>query len=110
VIPDVACVLTLGATTGMRRGELVVPRRDQFHPERGELLVDTAADLIGTKETKTGTERVVSLDAGTVDMLQRHIAHMDDRAAVSGVDIPADAYIFSLEIDCSKPMPPDHVT
>ena len=53
VIPDVTPVLTLGAVTGMRRGELVAVRRSRLHPERGYLRVDAAVDDTGPKVTKT---------------------------------------------------------
>jgi site-specific recombinase XerD len=108
--PEVASVLTLSATTGMRRGELVVRRRDQFRPARRELVVDSAADVKGIKATKTNTERTVVIDQGTVDMLLRHIEQIDERAASCGVDIAPTAYIFSLEPDCSTPMSADYLT
>jgi hypothetical protein len=110
VVPDIAPVLTLGSTTGMRRGELTVRRRHQFNPRRGELLVDTAADVDGIKPTKTDRVRVVTLGEVTVDMLVRHIAEMDERASLCGVEVPPDAFLFSLEPDCSVPMPADHLT
>jgi hypothetical protein len=43
-------------------------------------------------------------------MLLRHIAQMGERADAHGTRIAPDAYTFSLEIDCSTPMPADHVT
>jgi site-specific recombinase XerD len=110
VVPDIAVVLALGATTGMRRGELVVRRRDQFDPPRGELEVDTAADVTGVKQTKTDRARTVALDEGTVEMLLRHIEEMDQRAAATGTRVRSDAYLFSLELDCSTPMPADYFT
>jgi hypothetical protein len=43
-------------------------------------------------------------------MLLRHIAQMDQRAATAGTRVRPDGYLFSLEPDCSKPMPADYVT
>ena len=43
-------------------------------------------------------------------MLLRHCLLMDQRAAAAGVTIGSDAFLFSLEIDCSKPMSPDYLT
>jgi hypothetical protein len=43
-------------------------------------------------------------------MLLRHCDQMDEQAAMCGLTIPSDAFVFSLELDCSQPMPPDHVT
>jgi integrase len=110
VVPEVAPVLSLGATTGMRRGELVVPRRSQLDVRRQELAVDVAHDLDGLKLPKNDETRIVALDGGTVEMLVRNNAEMDARAAECGVVIAPDAFIFSLELDCSEPMPPEYVT
>ncbi|MGH9209047.1 MAG: HNH endonuclease [Acidimicrobiales bacterium] len=110
VVPDIAPVLTLGATTGMRRGELVVIRRDQLAASRSELHVDSAADLDGVKLTKNRLERTMAIDEATVAMLLRHCVQMDERAAAVGVQVAPDGFVFSLEPDCSRPMPADYVT
>ena len=101
VVPDVAPVLTLGAVTGMRRGELVTIQRSGLVP--GELKLRIYAP-------KTRRAREVDVDVETMAMLLRHCALMDERAAARGVTIGSDAYIFSLEADCSKPMSPDYLT
>jgi len=108
--PDIAPVLALAAVTGMRRGELVVIRRSTLRPARLEMLLDEAADDSGTKATKTGEERLVALDQETMDMLLRHCELMDDRAREAGVEIEPWAFVFSREVDCSRPMPADHLT
>jgi hypothetical protein len=110
VVPDIAPLLTLGAVTGMRRGELVTVRRSRVRHEQGQLVVDAASDGKRVKPTKTRKERTVAVDAATVQMLQRHCAQMDERAALCGLEIGPDAFVFSLALDCSTPMPPDHVT
>jgi integrase len=110
VVPDVAPLLTLGAVTGMRRGELVTVRRSRLRPEEGHLTIDASTVGKRVKATKTRKERTVTLDAATVDMLVRHCARMDERAELCGVDIGPDAFVFSLTLDCSEPMPPDYVT
>ncbi len=82
VVPDVAPVLTLGAVTGMRRGELVSdPPFAACSPTQGKLTVDSASDGRRVKTTKTRTERDVAVDAETMAMLQRHCERMDERAA-----------------------------
>jgi integrase len=110
VVPDVAPVLSLGAVTGMRRGELVSIRRSGFDPRRGRLRVDTAIAGKRVKTTKTRVERDVALDAATVEMLERHCAEMDERAALFGASVPRDGFVFSLEPDCSLPMPAEYLT
>jgi integrase len=110
VVPDVAPVLTLGAVTGMRRGELVTIRRSRLHPDEGLLTIDAATSGTRVKTTKTRKERKVAVDFDTMAMLLRQCAQMDERAEMCGLKVTPDAFVFSLELDCSTPMPPDHVT
>lgn len=101
VVPDVAPVLTLGAVTGMRRGELVVIKRAGL--VAGELKLRLYAP-------KTRKYRDVAVDSETMAMLLRHCTLMDERAAALGVTIGPDSFVFSLEADCSMPMSPDYLT
>lgn len=111
VVPDVAPVLTLGAVTGMRRGELVGLRRSRLDPRSGRIRVDAAyANGRRVKTTKTRTERDVALDPASVAMLQAHCERMDERAGMCGVSVGPDGFVFSLEPDCSRPMDADYVT
>jgi integrase len=110
VVPDVAPLLTLGAVTGMGRGELATVRRSRLHPGEGQLTVDAATDGKRVKPTKTRKERRVAVDPETMDMLLRHCAQMDERAELCGLNVAPDACVFSLALDCSAPMPPDNVT
>lgn len=43
-------------------------------------------------------------------MLVRHCQVMDERAGIADVEIAADPFVFSFQLDCSKPMSGDHVT
>jgi integrase len=111
VIPDVAPVLTLGAVTGMRRGELVGVRRSRLLPKAGKLVVDAAYASGGrVKTTKTRKEREVAIDGATMAMLLRHCERMDERAELCGVSVPPDGFVFSLEPNCSRPMEADYLT
>jgi integrase len=110
VVPDVAPVLVLGAVTGMRRGELVGLRRSRLFPNQGRITVDTASDNRRVKTTKTRKVRDVAVDPETMAMLVRHCVSMDERAAVCGVEVASDAFVFSLEPDCSLPMGADYLT
>jgi integrase len=109
-VPDVATVLTFGAVTGMRRGELVSIRRSALDVSRRRLRVDTAIAGKRVKTTKTRKEREIFLDAETVAMLQRHCQQMDKRAQACQVEIRPDGFIFSLDPDCSRPMPAEYLT
>jgi integrase len=53
ILPDVAPGLTLGAVTGMRRGELVSLRRDRIYPEARKLKVDTAVERWRSTPTRS---------------------------------------------------------
>jgi integrase len=109
-VPDIAPILTLAAVTGMRRGELVAVRRTSIRWSKGVLYVDEAADIQGTKHTKTDTRREVTLDDDTLEMLQRTEERMLDRAVTFGVDLADDGFLFSLEPDGSECLPPEHLT
>jgi integrase len=111
VVPDVAPVLTLGAVTGMRRGELVSLRRSRLFPKAGTLRIDAAYESgRRVKTTETRKEREVAIDEATMGMLLRQCELMDERAALCGVTVPSEGFVFSLEPDCSLPMDADYVT
>lgn len=111
VVPEVAPLLTLGAVTGMRRGELVGVRRSRILWDEGRLTVDVSIDGgRRVKGTKTRTERTFYVDAATMEMLRRHCDEMDRRATDIGVVTLPDAFVFSLVADCSAPMLPDYVS
>lgn len=112
--PDFSPVLTLAATTGMRRGELSGLRRDRLSLDRRELRVERSiseiAGEIEDKPTKTHDTRVVRLDDATVSFLRQHLKSMDARADSLGLEIAADGYVFSLEPGCKGPMRPELMT
>jgi hypothetical protein len=108
--PDIAPVMTLGAVTGMRRGELVSIHRSGLDVKRGRLRVDPAIAGKRVKTTKTRVERDVALDTATLEMLARHCERMDEQAGLFGVEVAEDGFVFSLEPDCSLPMPAEYLT
>ena len=111
---ELAPVLKLSATTGMRRGELAGLRRDRLRLDRGELVVDTAINdaggIVVEKPTKTNRHRTVSLDPVTISLLREHLADMDQRAATCGVAVAEDGFVFSLDPTCRTPMRPELMT
>jgi integrase len=111
IVPEIAPILTTGAVTGMRRGELVGLRRNRIRWDHSEICVDTAVDAgRRLKGTKTRVERTFSLDDESLRMLRRHCEVMNERAALCGITVADDAFVFSLVPDCSKPIPPDYMT
>jgi integrase len=97
--PDLAPVLKLGTTTGMRRGELAGLRRNRLRLDQRELTVDSAVnDAGGTvveKSTKTKRNRTISLDDATVALLRGHLSAMDRRAAEFGPSVAVDGFVFT---------------
>jgi integrase len=111
VVPDIAPLLTLGAVTGMRRGELVGIRRSRVLWTELRITVDTAVTASRrVKGPKTRRQRSFHVDADTMAMLKNVCEAMDERAVLAGVDIAQDPYVFSLDPDCSRPIPPDYFT
>lgn len=112
--PEIAPVLKLAATTGLRRGELCGLRRSHLRLDRGELSVERAISeiksVVEDKPTKNNDTRTIKLDDATIGFLQSHLADMDARAESCGVTVAADGYLFSLEPDCAVPMRPDLMT
>ena len=78
---------------------------------RNQITIASAITSSGkVKATKTRRSRTFHVDAETTAMLKRHCDQMNERAAAAGVELAADAFLFSLAEDCSTPMPPDHLT
>jgi len=48
--------------------------------------------------------------AATVKLLEEHLKAMDDRAALVRTTVAADAFVFSLDPECSAPMRPEFLT
>jgi integrase len=107
--PDVAPLFALGAVTGMRRGELVAPRRSRIRWKDQRITVDASVDGHRVKGTKTGDDPTFYVDEATITML-RALCERQDELAVAVGAISADPFLFSLTADASLPMPPDYVT
>jgi len=95
----------------MRRGELVGIRRSRVLWTELQIIVDTAVTASKrVKGPKTHRQRSFHVDADTMAMLKDVCDAMDERAALAGVDLCQDPYVFSLAPDCSRPIPPDYFT
>lgn len=90
--PEIVALLVLGATSGMRRGELVALRRSSVDRDRRRLRVEVAADSKGrVKTTKTRRQRTFRIDEETAAVLRRHCEEMEGRAALFGTTVAAEA-------------------
>jgi integrase len=112
--PRLAPLLMLAALTGLRRGELCALRWTDVDFERRELDVSRSLVVIPggvtEKSTKTDRFRLVALDDVAVALLAQHRAHVDKWAKQAEAVVSADAFVFSHEVDGSKPFRPDNVT
>ncbi|MDP9075125.1 MAG: site-specific integrase, partial [Actinomycetota bacterium] len=69
-------------------------------------LVESADGSIYEKDTKTHQVRRVALDRGTVAVLQDWRRIVEKRAADAGVEVLDDGFVFSSEVDGSRPWRP----
>ena len=111
---ELAVFLWLAVTTGARRGELVALRWSDLDLERGVLRLSSNYVVRGgqrqLKGTKTGGERLLSLDAATVTVLTE--LHAARAAALAPVAqrLPADAFVLTPDPLGTRPWHPDHFT
>ena len=112
--PDLARLFYVAATTGCRRGELCGLQWGDVDLEQATLLVarsisDTPGSVV-VKDTKTHQARRLALDASTVEVLRAHRAEVDARAAAAGTTIRPQGFVWSQEVDASKPYRPIRVS
>jgi len=112
--PRLAPLLMLGALTGMRRGELCALRWSDLDLDLGEVDVARSVVIVSgglaEKATKTDRFRRIALDDVGIALLRQHRARVDEWASAVETTIADDAFVFSPEIDGSKPFRPDNVT
>lgn len=108
--PSLAAFVRLAAATGARRGELCALRWGDVDLERPDVLIARA--IIDTdrgpleKDTKTHSKRRLALDRDTVAALRRHRARLVD----AGASVGPEAFVWSPELDGSRPWSPLHWT
>lgn len=113
--PDFACFLRLAAATGARRGELTALRWRDLSPDYSAVLIEhNVVEVSGgilLKDTKTHAARRIALDADTAAVLAKHRARVALRAPLTDEDpTRPDAFLFSFDLNCSRPWVPDHAT
>ncbi len=59
------------------------------------------------KDTKNHSKRTVTLDEATMVSLERHRNTRRATAAQHGAEVSADGFVFSNELDGSRPLHPD---
>ncbi|HEY6793220.1 MAG TPA: tyrosine-type recombinase/integrase [Kineosporiaceae bacterium] len=113
--PDWGLLLWLTMITGFRRGELCSLRWHHLDTARAKLSVERSTAqptraAVFEKNTKTDTERRISLDPQTMELLSSHRTTVAKRCADLGIELDEDAFIFSLAPDNSRPLLPRYVT
>jgi integrase len=107
--------LWVAMTTGARRGELCALRRADVDLDGAVLVVDESIHGrrtrgLTSKDTKSHQQRRIALDDATVAILREHITVQNKTAKHLDTRIAKDAYLFSLDPDCSTPLVPDSVS
>jgi integrase len=112
--PDLASLIYVAATTGARRGELCGLRWSDVDLDLATLTIarsiSDAGRVVAVKDTKTHQARRLALDPSTVKVLRGQRRLAEERAAVAGIPLVANAYVWSQELDASVPYRPDRVT
>ncbi len=111
---EVAAFLWLAVTTGARRGELVALRWS--HVDLGRGVLRLAANYVvragqrRLKGTKTDEERLLSLDAASVQVLTDLHAAREATLTPAGLSTPLEAFVFTPDPLGARPWHPDHFT
>jgi len=111
--PAFGLFLHLAAVSGARRGELCGLRWSDLDFDDGALTIRrTVIDVQGVqvKDTKTHAARRISLDAVTLALLSDHRGRAEAMATTCGVQVGAQAYVFTLQPSGRDPVRPDHMT
>jgi integrase len=113
--PDWGAFIWLAVTTGARRGELCALRWNDVELTAGALsisraLARTTSGGLAEKDTKTHQHRRVALDSETVEVMVAHRERAAANAAVIGVQLLPNAFVFSRAPDSSSHLLPDSVS
>jgi integrase len=112
--PKMALYLWLVAITGARRGEICALQVCNIDLERGSIhiafnyLVKNVQRI--RKDTKTHQDRYLAIDPVTCAMIREHLETARANLADFGLDLPADAYVFSNDPKGVSPWNPDWAT
>lgn len=106
----------LAMISGARRGEVIALRRRHHDPVKKVLYLrkaiaqlDDSNELL-EKGIKNHIARHIVLDDATNQLLVDYWSTLDATAHSAGLDLPDDAFFFSLEPDHSTPLRPRSVT
>lgn len=110
---DWGMLVWLALMTGARRGELCALRWDRIDFATGVLTIRSSIAQRGAqtweKDTKTHQQRRITLDDLTLSLLRAYLRRCRERAEALGLELPADARVFSLAPDGSEWLKPDSI-
>ena len=108
---QIALYLWLAAITGARRGELCAVQVCDIDLEHALLHVAFNYLVKGgqkvRKDTKTHQDRWVALDEASVAFIAEHLDTVASALATVGLELAADAYLFSNDPMHAAPWNPD---
>jgi integrase len=112
--PQTGLWMQLHLVTGARRGEILAVRWSAIDYAEGVLRIAASIDTDVARTaggTKTGKERSVSVDAGTLRLAREWQQVQRLRAAAEpNVGLARDPYLLSLDDDSGRPWRPDYAT
>jgi integrase len=114
VNPYLPAYFRLAAATGARRGELCALRWKHIDLEKRRVTIARSMAEVGgeliEKDTKTHQVRKVTIDEETTAVLVVHREACADLATKCGTSIGANSFLFSHEVDFTKPWRPNYAT
>jgi integrase len=112
--PDLGPILLFAMLTGMRRGELCGVQWSDIDWASSRVTVRRSVWQVrstwGIKDPKTHQVRTISLDPVCVSLLTARKARADEEAAIVGMSLPADAFVWSTQVDGHAPRTPNSLT
>jgi integrase len=116
--PEFELFVRISASTGLRRGEVVALRWCDFDLDEGEIIVSGNVLFLRIleggwtrKEPKSEhSERLLALDARTVELVRAHRVRRAEAALAAGVPLAEDSYLFTRRPDGLRPIRPDAMT
>jgi len=110
--PAFGLFLHLAAVSGARRGELCGLRWSDLDFDEGALTIRRTVMTSRASRSRTPRPtpaRRISLDAVTLARLSDHRARAEEMATTCGVQVVAQAYVFTLQPSGRDPVRPDHM-